>query len=70
VFADFTARRRAALHAVLERGLRAGEVAPDADLDMLVDMVYGVLYYRLLNGHAPLDEKAARSLATELTRRG
>lgn len=69
VFADFTAKRRAALRAVLERGLRNGEVAPDADLDMLVDMVYGVLYYRLLNAHAPLDEKAARSLAAELTRR-
>jgi hypothetical protein len=39
-----------------------------ADLDMLVDMAYGVLYYRLLVGHAPLDEQAARSLAAELTR--
>jgi hypothetical protein len=26
---------------------------------MLVDMAYGVLYYRLLVGHAPLDENAA-----------
>ena len=34
---------------------------------MLVDMAYGVLYYRLLVGHAPLDENAARSLAAELT---
>jgi hypothetical protein len=33
-----------------------------------VDMAYGVLYYRLLIGHAPLDEKAARSLAAELAR--
>jgi hypothetical protein len=41
---------------------------PSADLDMLVDMAYGVLYYRLLVGHAPPDEKAAQSLAAELTR--
>ena len=68
VLADFTAVRRAALRALLERGRSAGELAADADLDMLVDMAYGVLYYRLLIGHAPLDEKAARSLATELTR--
>ena len=68
VLADFTAARRAALRALLERGQAAGELAPDADLDMLVDMAYGVLYYRLLVGHAPLDEKAARSLATELTK--
>jgi AcrR family transcriptional regulator len=70
VLADFTAVRRAALRALLERGRDAGELAPDADLDMLVDMAYGVLYYRLLVGHASLDEHAARSLAAELTRSG
>jgi AcrR family transcriptional regulator len=69
VLADFTAARRAALRTLLERGRAAGELAADADLGMLVDMVYGVLWYRLLVRHAPLDEKAARSLAAELTRR-
>ncbi|HEY6788176.1 MAG TPA: TetR/AcrR family transcriptional regulator [Trebonia sp.] len=68
VLADFTAVRRAALRALLERGRAAGELAAGTDLDMLVDMAYGVLYYRLLVGHAPLDEKAARSLAVEITR--
>ena len=68
VLADFTVVRRAALRALLERGQAAGELAADADLDMLVDMAYGVLYYRLLVRHAPLDEKAASSLAVELTR--
>jgi AcrR family transcriptional regulator len=68
VLADFTAVRRAALRALLQRGRDAGDLAQDADLDMLVDMVYGVLYYRLLVGHAPLDERAAQSLAIELTR--
>jgi len=70
VLSEFTAVRRAALRTLLERGRDAGELAPDADLDMLVDMAYGVLYYRLLVGHAPLDEAAARSLAAELTRSG
>jgi hypothetical protein len=37
---------------------------------MLADMAYGVLCYRLLVRHAPLDEEAARSLAAELTRGG
>jgi len=68
VLTDFTAARRAALRSLLERGQAAGELATGADLDMLVDMTYGVLYYRLLIGHAPLDEAAARSLAAELTR--
>jgi AcrR family transcriptional regulator len=68
LLADFTSVRRAALRALLERGREAGELAPGADLDMLVDMAYGVLYYRLLIGHAALDEAAARSLAAELAR--
>lgn len=67
ILADFTATRRAALRELLQRGRESGDLSADADLDMLVDMVYGVLYYRLLVGHAPLDEKAARSLAAELT---
>jgi len=70
VLTDFTAVRRSALRAILERGQASGELTPDADLDMLVDMAYGVLYYRLLVGHAPLDAAAARSLAAELTRSG
>jgi AcrR family transcriptional regulator len=70
VLADFTAVRRARLRSIFERGKDAGELPPDTDLDMLVDMVYGVLYYRLLIGHRPLDRDAALSLAAELTRSG
>jgi AcrR family transcriptional regulator len=68
VLKDFTAVRRAALRALLQRGKDTGELDPSADLDMLVDMAYGVLYYRLLVGHAPLDDDAAQTLAAELIR--
>ena len=70
VLAEFTAQRRAALRAVLERGRDRGELAPEADLGMLVDMAYGVLWYRLLVGHAPLDDDAARRLAARLIAAG
>jgi AcrR family transcriptional regulator len=70
VLAHFTAQRRAALRALLERGRAEGEISPEADLPMLVDMAYGVLYYRLLIGHAPLDKEAAQTLATHLTAAG
>jgi AcrR family transcriptional regulator len=66
VLADFTAQRRAALRALLGRARASGDIPPGADLDMLVDMAYGVLWYRLLIGHAPLDEDAARRLAASL----
>jgi hypothetical protein len=41
-----------------------------ADLDMLADLAYGVLWYRLLIGHAPLDAGAARDLAAHLIASG
>jgi AcrR family transcriptional regulator len=66
VLADFTASRRNVLRELMERGRDGGELSPDADLDMLVDMAYGVLYYRLLVRHAPLDARAARVLAAQL----
>jgi AcrR family transcriptional regulator len=66
VLADFTAQRRGALHALLERGRAAGQLPQATDLDMLVDLAYGFLWYRLLVGHAPLDQRAARSLAAHL----
>lgn len=63
---EFTARRRAELEALLERGRRRGELAGDADLDLVVDQAYGVLWYRLLVGHSPLDRTAAERLAESL----
>jgi AcrR family transcriptional regulator len=70
VLADFTARRRAALRALLDRGVASGALSPEADVAMLVDMAYGVLWYRILVGHAPLDEAAARELAACLIAAG
>jgi AcrR family transcriptional regulator len=68
--ADFTAARRAALRELLERGQARGELSPGADLAMLVDMAYGVLWYRVLIRHAPLDAQAAKSLAACLLAAG
>jgi AcrR family transcriptional regulator len=68
--AGFTARRRAALRAVLARGVDQGRLSPGADLDLLVDLGYGFLWYRLLVGHRPLDEAAAQDLAASLIAAG
>jgi AcrR family transcriptional regulator len=70
VLAEFTAQRRAALRALLEGGVNSGDIAATADLDMLTDLAYGVLWYRLLIGHAPLDAKAAGDLAAHLIAAG
>lgn len=70
VLAEFTAQRRAALRDLLEQGVTSGDIAATADLGMLVDLAYGVLWYRLLVGHAPLDAEAAGDLATHLIAAG
>ena len=68
--AGFTAQRRAALRAVLQRGVGQGCLSPRADLDLLVDLGYGFLWYRLLVGHRPLDGPAAQDLARSLISAG
>ncbi|MGC4947946.1 TetR/AcrR family transcriptional regulator [Streptomyces sp. DT224] len=63
---EFTETRRAALRAVLEGGQERGELEAGRDLDLMVDQVYGVFWYRFLLGHAPLDEETATALADSL----
>ncbi|GIG67563.1 TetR/AcrR family transcriptional regulator [Phytomonospora endophytica] len=65
---EFTDRRRTALRALLERGRARAELPPGADFDLLIDQVYGVLWYRVLLGHGPLSPRAAAELATGLLR--
>jgi AcrR family transcriptional regulator len=56
------AKRRAALYQVLERGRVRGELSPDADLDVMIDLLFGALWYRLLLQHAKLDSRFAKQL--------
>jgi len=65
-FQDFLASRRASLRTLFERGAARREVAADADLDFLTDLAYGLLWYRGLVGHRPLDDEAADKLAGAL----
>ncbi|MGH3204072.1 MAG: TetR/AcrR family transcriptional regulator C-terminal ligand-binding domain-containing protein [Streptosporangiaceae bacterium] len=43
----------------MSAGTGDGELPAAADLDLLVDVANGVLWHRLLIGHAPLDPRAA-----------
>jgi AcrR family transcriptional regulator len=56
------AKRRAVLLVVLERGRLRGELRPDADLDVMSDLLFGALWYRLLVQHAKLDGRFAKQL--------
>jgi AcrR family transcriptional regulator len=58
----FVSRRRAATREILRRGVERGEIAPDTDLELTIDMLFGPVWFRLLVQHAKLDAKFARQL--------
>ena len=53
--ADESLRRRQAILAVLARGVERGELAPDTDLEMLVDRLAGPVFHRRFITGLPLD---------------
>jgi AcrR family transcriptional regulator len=59
---NFTARRREALASVFQQSAERGRLGAEHDLEMLVDMIFGAMWYRLLTGHAPLDKRFADEL--------
>ncbi|MFG2719249.1 TetR/AcrR family transcriptional regulator [Streptomyces sp. NPDC048416] len=65
---DVITPRRAALRDILERGVERGQLRQDGavSLDLAVDFAFGVMWYRLLSGHAPVDESLAGDIATAL----
>lgn len=63
---EFTQGRRTVLHHILDRARLRGELPADADLEILVDQIYGVLWYRLAVTRAPLDPKIATRLVNSL----
>jgi AcrR family transcriptional regulator len=52
----FLALRRAESKTVLKKGIERNEIPNNIDLDMLLDVLYSPLYFRLLIKHAELTE--------------
>lgn len=50
---------REAGRAILQGAIARGEIASPPDLEVLLDMIYGLVFYRLLVGHQPLDAALA-----------
>jgi AcrR family transcriptional regulator len=65
----FLAERRAALRAVLERGIERGALRRDLDVELALDVLGGPLFYRLLITGGPIDEQLAEGVV-ELILRG
>lgn len=60
---NFIQMQRTVLNSVFDKARERGEVDPAANLAFVDDMVFGMMWYRLLNDHAPLDDAFADELA-------
>jgi AcrR family transcriptional regulator len=57
-------RMRDDRRAIISRAVARGEIPSGADPDLILDLFYGALYHRFINGHLPLSVAFARALAT------
>jgi AcrR family transcriptional regulator len=62
VRSGFLAGRRTALQEVLERGVTRGDLRPDLDFELALDVLAGPLFYRLLVTGGPMDERLAEGV--------
>ena len=58
----YVLKRRTYSRELIERAKASGEFRADADPELLIDMVYGSIYYRLLVGHQKLDRQFGDAL--------
>jgi AcrR family transcriptional regulator len=64
----FLAVRRAALQEVLDRGVQRGDLRPDVDFELALDVLGGPLFYRLLITGGPIDETLAAGVVDLILR--
>jgi AcrR family transcriptional regulator len=58
----FLSGRRAALSEVLRRGVERGDLRPDLDAELALDVLGGPLFYRLLITGGPIDKTLAEGV--------
>jgi AcrR family transcriptional regulator len=55
-------KSREAGRKLIEEAIAAGDVRPNTNIDAVLDMLYGPLFFRLLAGHLPLSPQFAGQL--------
>ena len=61
----FVLARREEGRALLLKAIDTGEIRKDANVEVALDMLYGALFFRLLMGHAPLDDVLVKQLIAQ-----
>jgi hypothetical protein len=54
--------RRRLVRTILDRGISRGELRADIDPEAAIDLMFGSAIYRLVAGHAPMDDNAADAI--------
>jgi len=68
--AGFLRRRRDALGVLVDRALARGDLPPVPRAATIADLVFGLIWYRVLATREPIDERQIDELVTLLTRAG
>ncbi len=66
--AELVDTRREGLRVLFERAQRRGEMVGKVEVDLLIDMVFGAMWYRLLVRHDSLSSDFAKALAKQAAR--
>ncbi len=65
VWNQFSSLRREHLRRVIVQGEENGHPS-DVDVELIMDMIFGALWYRMMSGHAPLDKKFSDALIKKI----
>jgi AcrR family transcriptional regulator len=60
--ARFVQPRRDQARAIFRRAITRGEIPPQTNIEVALDLLYGPIYHRLLHGHAPLNDRFVRDV--------
>jgi AcrR family transcriptional regulator len=58
----FVEPRRAPMRAAFARAIERGEISPKTDVEVVLDLIYGAIYHRLLHGHLPFGMRFAQKV--------
>ncbi|MCV7424469.1 TetR/AcrR family transcriptional regulator [Mycobacterium yunnanensis] len=59
----FFSQRRAATAALIRQGQSRGQLRPDLDPELTIDLLFGPVVFRMFNGLGPLNDTEARAVA-------
>jgi AcrR family transcriptional regulator len=58
----FLTPRRDSARTLFTRAIERGEITPDTRVDLALDLIYGPLFHRMLNGHARITDRFVRDV--------